>query len=308
MSEKKPRILVTGASGLVGQRLSRLLREKGYEVLHLGRTPKPDTEFTTYRWDLGRMEMDPAAVENLYGIVHLAGAGIADGRWSAARKKEILSSRVDGLLLLRKTLQRTAVKPQVLVSASAVGLYGNRGDEILDETSEPQPGDFLSDTCVQWEAAVDELSDVCARTVKLRIGIVLSTKGGALAKMLPSYSFGTGAYFGCGRQWYSWIHIEDLCRMFLHALENPALSGPYNAVAPKPLTNRDFAREVGLGLGKKALLVSVPAVALRLAMGQMADVVLHSTRAEAQKILGTGFGFEFSEVAAAVRDLKGRGI
>jgi uncharacterized protein (TIGR01777 family) len=305
MTNQSRSILITGGSGLVGRHLSRLLQEKGYEVRHLGRRPTGREAYPTYRWDIARGEVDAAALHGLYGIVHLAGAGIADGRWTPERRAEILSSRVDGLRLLHRAMPPDQ-RPKVIVSASAIGFYGHRGDETLREDAAPQPGDFLSDTCVRWESALEPFAAEGLRSVRLRIGIVLSSRGGALAKMLPSYPFGVGAYFGNGRQWYSWIHLDDICRMFVFALENPAVSGAYNAVSPHPLRNRDFARAVGVGVGKKALLVPVPVCALRLAMGQMADVVLHSTRADAAKILSTGFRFGFEDAAKAVADLVKR--
>jgi uncharacterized protein (TIGR01777 family) len=295
-------ILITGGSGLVGQHLSRLLQAKGYEVRHLSRKPTGKETYPTYRWDIARGELDADALRGLYGIIHLAGAGIADGRWTEKRRAEILSSRVDGLRLLHRAMPPDQ-RPAVMVSASAIGYYGHRGDETLHENASPQMGDFLSDTCVRWESALEPFSAEGIRTVRLRIGIVLSSQGGALAKMLPSYPLGVGAYFGDGQQWYSWIHLDDLCRMFVFALENEAINGVYHAVSPHPLRNRDFARAVGEGLGKKVLLLPVPVCALRLAMGQMADVVLHSTRADAEKIRAAGFRFEFDDVAKAVADL-----
>lgn len=303
MKKNAPRILVTGGSGLVGQRLSEMLREKGYNVAHLSRKANPDALFPTYHWDIASGEIDPAALQDVFGIVHLAGAGIADARWSPARKQEIVSSRVDGLELLYKTLSARNQKPEVFVSASAIGYYGNRGDEPLREDSPPQKGDFLSETCQLWEAASEPIQNLGVRLVKLRIGIVLSPHGGALAKMLPSYAAHVATYFGNGRQWYSWIHIDDLCRLFIFALENQQMQGTYNAASPQSLRNHDFALKVAEGLDKKCLLVPVPLFALRLAFGQMADVVLQSCKADVTKTLETGFVFSFPELPRAIKNL-----
>lgn len=303
MKKNAPRILITGGSGLVGQRLSTMLREKGYNVAHLSRKANPDAPFPTYRWDIASGEIDPAALQDLFGVVHLAGAGIADARWSPARKQEIISSRVDGLQLLHKALSAQIQRPQVFVSASAIGYYGNRGDEYLREDSPPQKDDFLSETCQMWEAASEPIQDLGVRLVKLRIGIVLSTHGGALAKMLPSYAAHVATYFGNGRQWYSWIHIDDLCRLFIFALENQQMQGTYNAASPQSFRNQDFALKVAEGLDKKCLLVSVPLFALRLAFGQMADVVLQSCKTDVTKTLDTGFVFSFPELPQAIKNL-----
>ena len=210
--------------------------------------------------------------------------------------------------IARKIYENTENRPEVLVSASAIGIYGNRGDELLTESTAPQPGDFMSDTCVAWEHAAEAFPGLGIRCVRLRIGVVLSTRGGALSKMLPSYPFGIGAYFGDGRQWFSWVHLEDMARMFVFALENKELHGPFNAVAPHPMRNKDFARAIGDGMGKKALLLPVPTLALRCAMGQMADVVLHSAKVDSGNISRAGFHFEFETAEKAVQDLVARKI
>ncbi|MFN7117744.1 MAG: TIGR01777 family oxidoreductase [Saprospiraceae bacterium] len=300
-------VLIGGGSGLVGKRLSELLRERGYTVQHLSRTPNPNAEFPRFGWDLQQGTIDQAAVERADIIINLAGEGIADGRWTPARKKRIIASRVDSTRLLIKALQQSEKQPQAFISSAAVGYYGNRGDRLLHESDEPGKG-FLTESCLEWEKAIEEATVTGIRTVALRIGVVMSTQGGALEKMLIPLRFFMATYFGNGGQWYSWIHIDDLCRMFLFAIENEQLSGFYNAVAPNPETNKDLTKTLAKASGKPALVMPVPGFMLRLIFGEMADTILFSTRVTSEKIEQAGFEFRFPRLEPALRDLLARKI
>ncbi|MEY3052437.1 MAG: hypothetical protein RLY31_2222 [Bacteroidota bacterium] len=308
--EKKMRmrtVLIAGGSGLLGSRLSQLLQEKGYGVIHLGRNPRSGGSIRTYRWDPLRGELDREAVEQADYVVNLAGAGIADRPWTAARKQLIIDSRVESTRLLKRSMSERSEPPLAYVAASAIGYYGDRGEEMMREEDPPAEG-FLSASTCAWEEAIREVRETGIRTVGLRIGIVLSTKGGALEKILLPFRFRQGAYFGDGRQWMSWIHIDDMCRMIIAAMENESMQGFYNGVAPHPVRNRELVRQVRKALGKAALLIPVPSWALRLAMGELADVILGSTRVSAEKIRRTGFTFEFPELLPALQDLVVRKV
>ncbi len=301
-------VLIAGGSGLLGSRLSHWLQQKGYKVIHLGRQPRAGGEIRTYRWDPARGELDREAVAQADYVIHLAGAGIADRPWTKARKKLIIDSRVESTRLLGQVLSERSEPPRAYVAASAIGYYGDRGEDLLRESDPPAREGFLSASTCAWEEAIREVRDTGIRTVGLRIGIVLSTKGGALEKILLPFRFRQGAYFGDGRQWMSWIHIDDMCRLIIAALENESMEGFYNAVAPHPVRNRELVRQVRKALGKAALVLPVPAWALRLAMGEMSEVILGSTRVSADKLLATGFKFAFPDLLPALQDLVARRV
>jgi uncharacterized protein len=296
------KILIAGGTGLIGTHLSRLLKNSGYEVTHLSRRANPTAEFPTYAWQPETGSFDPIAFEKVDAIINLAGAGIADKLWSKKRKHEIIDSRTSTNALIAKYLRSENHAIQVYVSASAIGFYANRGDEIMAETASIGTG-FLAESTGAWETAIAEVAATNVRTVALRIGVVLSPEGGALQKMLLSFLFRLGVYFGNGRQWTSWIHRADLCNIFLWALQNPNIQGTFNAVAPGPLSNFDLTKAISTAKGGWYLLIPAPAFALRLVMGEMADVVLGSTRVSSQKIENQGFVFRFPEAVDALRDL-----
>lgn len=301
-------VLIGGGTGLVGGLLSEMLTAKGFQVLHLSRKANPNARFPAYSWNPAAGEIDESVMEKADAVINLAGAGIANGLWTASRKKLIIDSRVQSTLLLKKAIENASRKPAVFVSAAAVGYYGDRGEELLTETSTPGKKGFLSESCIEWENAIRQLDQTGVRNVWLRIGIVLSTRGGALAKMMLPVRFFIGGYFGNGRQWYSWIHIEDLCRMFIFALENDNLSGVYNAVAPMPERNKAFVKTIADAMEKPALMIPGPEFVLRMGLGEMADTVLSSSKVSAEKILKTGFQFQFPELFPALKDLIHRKI
>ncbi len=295
-------VLIGGGTGLIGMRLSRWLARAGYTVLHLSRTPDPDAPFPAYGWNIREGTIDQEAVERADAVINLAGAGIADRRWSPSRKALIIKSRTATARLLQEAMARSASRPAVYLSAGAIGYYGDRGETLLEETDEPGKG-FLSESCLAWEGAARAVSELGVRTVLTRTGIVLSTRGGALAKMMPPVHFYLAPYFGTGRQWYSWIHVDDLCRIYQFALERDDLQGTFNAVAPNPERNRAFMQQLAEAMGKKALSAPVPAAALRLIFGEMADTILDSTRVSADKLQDAGFEFQYPELSEALVNL-----
>jgi uncharacterized protein (TIGR01777 family) len=299
------KVLITGGTGLIGSRLTELLLEKGYEVAYLSRRKSEGTRVKAYLWDLDKGYVAEEAIREADCIIHLAGAGVADERWTSSRKKEILESRTRSSRLLYEGLQRTPNKVKTLLSASAIGIYGaDRGEELLTETSSPG-NDFLAEVTKAWEGAVQPVAGLGIRTVLLRIGIVLSDKGGALAKMAQPVRLGAGSPLGSGKQWVSWIHVDDLCRLFFYCLENPEVHGPYNAVAPEPATNEVLTKQIAEVLDKPLFMPNVPAFALKLAVGEMAATVLGSARVSSQKITQAGFTYQFPGLTPALRDLLG---
>jgi len=303
-----PTVLIAGGSGLLGQRLSQLLRQRKYEVYHLSRQPKPKAAFPTYKWDVEKGFLPHEAIDKADYIINLAGAGIADKFWSKSRKQIIIDSRVKSTLLLKSSIEKRSVPPKAYIAASAIGFYGNRGDEPMAENALPGSLGFLPECVRVWEDSINKIGETGLRTVVFRIGIVLSTKGGALEKMMLPFRFFSGVYFGDGKQWYSWIHIEDLCRMFIEAIENINMKGIYNGVSPIPVRNKEFISTIKEMRGKPAVLLPAPAFPLRLAMGEMAEMILDSIKVSSSKIEQTGFSFKFPELSLALKNLLERKI
>jgi hypothetical protein len=295
-------VLITGGTGLIGQYLANLLRQQGYTVSLLSREKRPQPQAKVYQWD-ARQRLDPEALAGADHIVHLAGAGVADERWTPARKRLILESRTLSTRLLAQQLAQVPHRVRTFVGASAVGLYGlDTGDRWVDESS-PAGSDFLAQVVRDWEAETDQVATLGIRTVKVRIGIVLSPRGGALEKMAQPIRLFTGAPLGSGRQWMSWIHLADLGRLLLAAIQNPAMQGAYNGVGPHPATNEAMTRAIAAQLHRPVLPVNVPQFALELLLGQMAAIVTGGNRVSAQKVLQTGFAFQFPDLAGALGDL-----
>lgn len=282
------RVLVTGSHGLIGSALIPRLQQGGHTVTRLVRGTAGAGEVA---WNPDTGTIDRAGVEGHDGVVHMAGVGIGDHRWTEEHKRAVLESRVKGTRLLSETLASLEQKP-VLVSSSAVGYYGNRGDEELTETSSPGD-DFLADVCKQWEAATAPAEASGIRVVHLRTGIVLSANGGALRQMLTPFKFGLGGRLGSGRQWFSWITIDDEVGAIVHALTNADISGPMNATAPNPVTNADFTKALGRALHRPTV-VPVPTFGLRALFGrEMAETMLLTGQRVLPTVLQrTGFGFQ----------------
>jgi uncharacterized protein (TIGR01777 family) len=299
-------IAVTGSSGLVGSALVAALEADGQLVRRVVRRSSPPRsgegfgEGYEIRWDPAGGTIDATHFNDVDAVVHLAGENLAARRWSASFKAKIRDSRLGGTQLLCRTLASLASKPSVLVSASAVGYYGDRGDEPLDESSPPGHG-FLAQLCQQWEDATHPARDANIRVVNLRIGLVLSRRGGVLAKMLTPFRMGIGGVLGSGRQYISWITLDDLVRVIRFALESAALHGPVNAVAPGAVTNREFTTTLGRALGRPTVL-RMPAFAARLAFGEMADeALLVGARVKPRALSAAGFTFEHPQFAEALR-------
>lgn len=296
-------ILLTGASGLVGTRLTDMLLQKGYQVAHLGRSKRPG-KVPSYVWNVAKGEFDPEALNGVDAIIHLAGAGVAEKRWTSRRKKEILESRTKSSALLYETLKKINNKVRAVVSASAIGYYGFGLDEKTLFTEESKPGnDYLSRVVVAWEREVDAIASLGIRVVKIRIGIVLSDKGGALKEMAGPIKIGIGSPLGSGKQILSWIHLDDLCAMFIRAVEDESMKGAYNAVSPQPVTNRDMTIVLAKVLNRPLLLPPVPAFVLRIMIGEMTDIVVNGRNVSSEKIRKTGFTFKFTDLKSAFEAL-----
>jgi len=302
------RVAITGATGFIGRRLvDRLLADR-HEVVALTRDPTRaratlPRAARAVRWDPSAGTVDATALRDLDAVVHLAGESVAGGRWTAARKAAIRDSRVLGTdaLVRALTAAPAGARPRALVAASAIGIYGDRGDVELDERA-PPGDDFLAEVCSAWEAAARGAADLGVRVAIVRIGIVLGRDGGALGRMLPLFRLGLGGRLGSGRQWMSWIHVDDLVALFVSALADDAVTGVLNGVAPRPVTNAEFTRRLAAALARPAILPA-PAFALRLALGEMATLLLASQRVVANSALARGFRFEHADLTSALADL-----
>lgn len=295
-------IAVSGSSGLVGSTLLPFLTTGGHRVTRLVRRPASGDEVA---WDIAQGVKDLSRLEGVDAVVHLAGENIAAARWTAARKEEIRRSRVEGTRRLCESLARLSRRPKALVSASAIGFYGNRGDEILREDSAPG-SDFLAQVCREWEAATEPASRAGIRAVQLRFGMILSPAGGALKKMLLPFKLGAGGRIGSGRQFMSWIGIDDAVGAIHHAIVTESLQGPVNAVSPTPVTNTEYTRTLARVLSRPAI-APMPAFAARLAFGEMADaLLLASQRVLPTRLQTTGYRFRYPELEGALRHLLGR--
>lgn len=290
-------VLITGGSGLIGSRLTEILVENGYQVSHLSRKEDLSGPIKKYKWNPEAQEMDVHSLENVQHIINLAGAGVADKRWTENRKKEILNSRIDSARLLFETLKNIKNSVKSIVSASAIGYYGfSENDEIFDENSLPAH-DFLGNVTQLWEKEVDKISTLGIRVAKLRIGVVLAKEGGALPLMALPIKLFVGSPLGSGQQIVSWIDMEDLCQMFVYAIENEAITGAYNAVAPKPVTNTELTQQIAKVLHRPVWRIKVPSVILKLAVGEMQVVVTGSCKVANKRFAQeTDFKYEYEDL------------
>lgn len=297
------KILITGSSGMIGSALVPHLTGQGHHVIRMvRRTTAPGGD--TAEWDPAAGKLEPSALEGSDVLVHLSGENIGASRWTEERKKRILDSRVRSTQLLSETIGHVSAPPRVLICASAVGFYGSRGDEILTEESQPGTG-FLPEVCKQWEAATEPARQTGLRVVNLRTGMVLSGSGGALSAMLPTFKSGVGGKIGDGGQFVSWIAIDDLVQAISHAIATESLSGPVNAVSPNPLRNKEMTKALGRVLGRPTFM-SMPASAVRLMFGEMADaLLLASQRVQPKRLLDSGFAFQFANFEGALRHVLG---
>jgi uncharacterized protein len=298
-TEKK--VLITGASGLVGTYLTNLLVERGYQVAHLGRE-KRGGSIKSFAWNIDQYIIEPGALDNIDIIVHLAGAAVADKPWTEKRKAEILTSRTRSTRLLYDELKKGNHKIDSFISASGIAYYGVE-DAIVPYSEEDSPAnDFLADVVVKWEAEVDKISEL-TRVCKIRTGIGLSEKGGALPMLAQPVKLFVGAPLGSGKQMMNWIHIHDLCELYIRAMEDDSFRGAYNAVAPHPVTNKEFTKILGKVLHKPLWLPSVPSFVMKILLGDMAYIILEGGEISSKKARREGFEFKFKNLEDALRDL-----
>jgi uncharacterized protein len=302
-------VLITGGTGLIGKRLTSMLIEKGYQVTILTRSVagKTNTDVIKYAaWDVKNGTIDIAAMQSADFIIHLAGAAVVEKRWTTAYKKEIVDSRVNSSKLIAETLRLHANKVKAIISASAIGWYGadkEPGKKFI-EINKPAE-DFLGKTCVAWEQSVS-LAEPAVRVCKLRTGIVLSNNGGALAEFIKPVKFGIAAILASGKQAISWIHLDDLCRMYIHAMENNSMQGSFNAVANEPVSNKELTLMLAQKIkGKYFIPIHVPATVLKLVLGESSIEVLKSTAVSNEKIKATGFTLLYPSIEAALNELTG---
>lgn len=298
-------VLVTGGTGLVGRALTAFLIERGFRVIVLSRkkmsSDHPQLQYA--RWDINRKTLDTTALEQADHIIHLAGANVGQGRWTSARKQEILQSRVQSSQLLYDQLRLHPNKVKKVISASATGYYGAYTGALFTE-NDPPAGDFLGTTCQAWENSVRQMEDQGKKVIILRTGLVLSLNGGALKEFYKPVKLGFAAVMGNGEQWVSWVHLQDLVRLYFNAVVNDQLHGIYNAVAPHPATNQELVTSLARAAkGNSFVTMHIPAFALKLALGEMSVEVLKSVKASGGKILQTGFQFSYPTVGEAVEQL-----
>ena len=294
------KILITGGSGLVGNHLSKLLVEAGHQVAHLSRNISGNETFPTFKWDIQKGEIDETAFDQVTHIVHLAGAGVADKKWTDERKKVILDSRIKSAELLFKYVSKLDLNLKSYISASAIGLYPYNDEAWAYEQTDPGDG-FLPHVVKEWEKSADLFQGV-ASVAKVRIGVVLSPEGGAMAEIAKPIKMFVGAPLGDGKQMTSWIHIHDLAGIFKFIVEE-GLEGVFNATAPKPATNAQLTRSIARALQKPLILPNVPAFAMKMMLGQMAEIVLKGCKVSSAKIQTAGFKFKFPELDEAVKHL-----
>jgi uncharacterized protein len=298
-------VLITGGTGLVGSRLTELLLQQGFTVSHLSRKPTNTTgEVKSFHWDVSKGIIDEQALLEADYLIHLAGAGIADKHWTDARKKELIESRTETIALITNKLQNTPHKIKAFVSASGIGFYGaDTGNERVSEQYKVGD-DFLAECCVAWENAADKIESLGIRTTKLRIGIILSEKGGALPKLLMPVRFWIGSPIGTGRQFQSWIHIDDVCGLFMKSLTDTNMSGVYNTVASTPVTNAELTKIAAQVLKKPLFFPNVPAFILKILFGEMANIILGGNYVLNERIQKeTDFQYKFPDLKAALGDL-----
>ncbi|MEO6314444.1 MAG: TIGR01777 family oxidoreductase [Chitinophagaceae bacterium] len=310
-----PTVLITGGTGTIGKSLSALLLEKGYEVIIVTREKQNNgavaEQGLSYAcWDVQAQTIDKTAVQKADFIVHLAGAGVADKRWTNKRKKEIIESRTQSCALLVKALKENPNQVKAIISASAIGLYGadpNVPNPHPFEETDPPATDFLADTCRQWEESIEGVQALGKRLVTIRTGIVLSRNGGALTEFIKPIRFGIAAILGNGKQVISWIHVDDLCRIYLQAIEDERMTGVYNGVAPNPVTNKELTLQLAKTIKHNFYIaVHVPAAILKIVMGEMSIEVLKSATVAAAKIKHAPFNFIYPSVESAVNELTGK--
>jgi uncharacterized protein len=296
-------VLITGGAGLIGRHLCKKLKEKGYNIALLRRKSNPCDDIPVYTWDPDKNIIDPEAISNSDYVIHLAGAGIGDKRWTKKRRVLISDSRIKtGELILNK-VQESGKKLRAFISASGIGYYGTiTSDKIFTETDQPA-NDFLGEICRKWEQMADRFEESGIRTVKIRTGVVLTAKAGALGRMIPLVRIGIGSSLGSGKQYLPWIHIDDLCNIYIKAIEDKSLKGTYNAVSPEHITNKSLMRALAKVLRKPFCFPAVPSFIMKILFGKMSGILLNGSRVSADKIISAGYNFEFPDLESALKNL-----
>lgn len=302
-SDKKI-ILIAGGSGFIGKRLSKVLHGLNYKVCFLTRSKTANGK-DFFNWDPEKKVIDESAIKIADVIINLAGENIGESRWTAGRKRKIVNSRIFSTNLLYESLAKIPNKVKLVINASAIGYYGNTGDLIMNEES-PASTDFMALTCKRWEEAAHNFNKLNIRTVIVRIGLVLAPEAGVFPEMMKPIKFGFAPYFGNGKQYQSWIHIDDLCKIFEKCVRDSKMNGTYNAVAPGPLSNKNFMKLITQIMSDKILLVRIPAIFMMIAFGEKAKLLLHGSRVSSKKIEAAGFTFAFPQAGAAIRNILGK--
>ena len=302
MTRQIKRVLITGGTGSIGRQLSKALLQQGYEVSLLSRKQGNDLAVKTFTWDVSAGTIDENCVDGVDAVIHLAGAGIADKKWTEQRKKELIDSRTDSIALIYRLLKTRPNQVKRIISATAIGYYGNRFDEIMTEHSSPGDG-FMPECCIAWEQAIDEGKALGLSIVKYRTGVMLDKNTGALPQMALPVKLFAGTPLGSGQQWIPWIHHADVVGMYLFALKHEQLEGVFNMVAPEPVTNKQLTKAIAKQLNRPVWPFTVPAFVLNLLLGEMSVIVLGSTRVSSEKIEGAGYVFEHPELAEALEDI-----
>jgi uncharacterized protein (TIGR01777 family) len=296
-------VLITGATGMIGKALTKALLDRNYKVSILSTHPQSITNVQAFKWDVKTKAIDKACFEGVDTIIHLAGENIAKEKWTDHRKQEIIDSRVQSTSLLLESLKNIPHQVKSFVSASAVGFYGDRGEELLTEQSPVGQG-FLAECCAKWEQSVDEAAAMGFRVLKLRTGVILAKEDGGLPAMAMPVKWFVGAPLGTGRQWIPWIHMADMIGMYLYVLEQE-LTGTFNAAGPNPVTNKTLTKALGKALHRPIWPLAVPAKVISLAMGEMSVIALNSTNISVEKILDAGYQFKYPHLQDALSEIYG---
>ncbi|MFO0321397.1 MAG: TIGR01777 family oxidoreductase [Bacteroidota bacterium] len=294
------KILISGGSGLIGKALINKLTEDGHDVSILTRQPLKNNAVKSYFWDIEHFKIDENAFDGIEHIVHLAGCGIADKKWTHVRKKEIIDSRIKSAKLILSILNKRNIKLKSFIGASAVGIYGTRTSQTIFQESDFSTEDFLSQTCLAWENVYSKFDYFTEKKVILRLGVVISKNGGALKKLLPIFQLGLGSAIGSGKQYMPWIHLDDLVSLILESLFNRIYRGTYNAVASEHITNLFFSKQLAMALNKVFIMPAVPSFILKIIFGERADMLLRGSRVSNKKILENYFVFKYPDIKSAL--------
>ena len=296
-------VLISGGTGLIGRHLCKKLKDRGYSVAFLSRTSHHDADIPTYALDIENNVIEKEAIETADYIIHLAGANIGKRRWTNKRKQKIIDSRVKTAQLIFDKIKENRNKLKAFISASGIGYYGTiTTDKIFSET-DPPSDDFLGETCRLWEQSADNFEKLGIRTVKIRTGLVLTKQGGSLEKMILPVKLGLGFAIGSGKQFFPWIHIDDLCGIYIKAIEDTQMNGAYNAVAPDHKTNKDFTKTLAHILKRPFWFPKIPAFLLKLIFGKMSEIILKGSRVSSEKIIKAGYKFKFTDLESSLEDL-----